>query len=454
MNGECYSYKGLTVGWFKKKSTANFEQSSQQTVEVNYNGSQLVVAQENSKSECSNDFGLSIASFSSGGSSSYISTRQAMNLETVFTCIRDKSETVGRLPLKLYRRIDDMTRERITKGREFRIWTQKPNDYMGMINFLEFMVFSVETGGVFYAYKNRNTRGAVMELVPFRYQQNITANMDLNGNVYYTYTMNDGKPDMSFGNDELLIVKLTTVDGFTPISPLSYNAAMLNGTAGADNTWNNLHTDGISSQVYLTTEQTLDPNAAERLKKQWDNYRGPAGVRKTPVLENGLEVKPFKIPPKDMELLKSREYTVNRICQIFRVPPQRVGMPGSQSNQDGMLEIDEYYMRNGIEPILRKFEESVNNAFSDAGNRLEIEFDRRAFYSGSPKTLVEISERELKGGMATVNEVRLDNQRDPVPGGDVFVVDNNNCVYGTWDELPEIREQVYNRELGESDAQE
>lgn len=393
------------------------------------------------------DFGIPLSQLISGDS---ISVSNAMRLETVFTCIRDKSETVGRIPVKLYRKNSDGTRERVISGREFKIWTKDPNDYMGMIGFLEFMSQSLETCGAFYAYLRENTRGSVMELIPFRYQRNVVSQMDQNGRVFYTYTMNDGKPNISFGNDELLVVKLLTTDGFTPVSPLQYNAGMLNGATGMDKTWNNLHTDGISSEIYLTTDKTLSEDAAERLKKQWSGYRGPKGVTSTPILEDGLEVKPFNISPKDMELLKSREYTVNRICQIFRVPPQRVGMPGSQSSQDGLLEVDEYYMRNGIEPVLAKFEEAVNREFRKRGNNLEIQMDRRAYYSGSPKTMVEISERELKGGMATVNEARSDNQRDPVVGGDVFVVDNNNCVYGTWEELPNIREQVYNNQAGNS----
>ena len=431
---------------FKKKSTY----SSFVPTELNFSYSPVAVETSvaDSPTESKNtEFGLPLERFMSSGS--YISTTNAMRVDTVFTCIRDKSETVGRIPLKLYRRGVDGKRDRVLTGREFRIWTQEPNDYMGMINFLEFYVQSLETTGAFYAYRNLNSRGAMMEMIPFRNQRNVVPQMDLNGNVYYTYTFNDGKPGISFGNDELFIVKLTTTDGFTPISPISYNAQMLLGTEGAEQSWSKIHTDSITSQIYLSTDKTLSQDAAERLKKQWGEYRGPQGITKTPILEDNLKVHPLNLSPKDQELLKSREYSVNRICQIFRVPPQRVGMPGSQSNQEGLLEIDEYYMRNGIEPLLRKFEETANREFRRTGSKLEVEFDRRAFYSGSPKTLVEITERELKGGMATVNEARADNQRDPVDGGDVFVVDNNNCVYGRWDELPAIREQIYNRQTSQ-----
>lgn len=388
------------------------------------------------------NFGIPLTSLSGGSS---MSPAQAMRLETVYTCIRDKSETTGRIPIKLYRKKSDGTRERVKQGREFKIWTQEPNEYMGTINFLEFMVQSVETTGAFYAYLNENTRGSVMEVIPFRYQRNVVPQMDINGRVYYTYTTNDNKPGMSFGNEELLIVKLTTSDGYTPISPIAYNSGMLEGAGAAESTYNNLHKNGITSEVYLSTDATLSDPAAERLKKQWDSYRGPKGISSTPILEDGLKIHPLRIAPKDMELLKSREYSVNRICQIFRVPIHRVGGE-SNSSKDTQLELDEAYMRNGIEPILRKYEEAVNRAFRNRKSVLEIEFNRRAFYAGSPKTMVEVSEKELKGGLCTVNEAREDNQRDPVEGGDVFAVDNNNVTYSTWDKLPEIQEMIYNNQ--------
>ena len=73
----------------------------------------------------------------------------------------------------------------------------------------------------------------------------------------------------------------------------------------------------------------------------------------------------------------------------------------------------------------------------------EIEFDRNAFYAGSPWRLVEHVEKAVKGGLYSINEGRNALGEEPVEGGDVFAIDNNNVVYGSWNELESMQERLY-----------
>lgn len=387
--------------------------------------------------EYGDDFGIDLLS----GSSESISVNKAMTIETVFTCIRDKSETTGRLPVVLY---DNSESERVVKvkdGRLHKLFTQKPNDFMTMQGFLEFMVASYELYGAFYAYYSNNDRGSLMEIIPFFHQQNVKPAMDHNGNVYYTYVTNDGKPNIVFGDDELFVINQFTLNGVTPISPIQYNAGLLNGTYETENTWNKLQSDGITSQFALKTDKSVSSEAANRLKKDWKTFRGAPGVGNIPVLEDGMDIRSLKLSPKDTELLASREFSVNRICRIFRVPPERIGVPKSASSNQTMLDIDESYMRNGIEPILLKFENAANNKLRNLKTNRFVRFNRKAFYNGSPHRMVAAVGDELKIGIASINEARIDLGRDPVEGGDVFAFDTNNLTFGRWDELDKINKQ-------------
>lgn len=47
-----------------------------------------------------------------------------------------------------------------------------------------------------------------------------------------------------------------------------------------------------------------------------------------------------------------------------------------------------------------------------------------------------------EGGLMTVNEGRGALGWEPVEGGDVFAIDNNNVVYGFWHELEQMRASV------------
>jgi HK97 family phage portal protein len=287
-----------------------------------------------------------------------------------------------------------------------------------------------------------------MELIPFKHQQNVKPAMDQNGDVYYTYVTNDGKPNMVFGIDNIFVINQFTLDGFTPISPIQYNAALLNGTYDTEDTWNTLQAEGITSQFALRTEKSVSADAANRLKADWKTFRGAPGVGNIPVLEDGMDVKSLQLSPKDSELLASREFSVNRICRIFRVPPERIGVPKSASSNQTMLDIDEAYMRNGIEPILMKFENASNIIMRKLKSNRFVRVNRKAFYNGSPHRMVEAVSAEFKMCGCTINEMRMDLGRDPVEGGDVFAIDTNNLTLGSLTDIGTVQEQINNQAQG------
>ena len=56
---------------------------------------------------------------------------------------------------------------------------------------------------------------------------------------------------------------------------------------------------------------------------------------------------------------------------------------------------------------------------------------------------MEHVEKGVKGGLLTINEGRIILGWEPVEGGDVFAIDNNNVVYGFWNELEAMQERLY-----------
>ena len=364
----------------------------------------------------------------------------AMKIEAVYACLRDKSESIGQIPLKMYKIEGDKSRKEVKTGRNHRIFTQKPNDYMTMQQFIEMLVVSLERYGAFYAYIERNDRNAIMSIIPFRHQGNIQANMDLNGNIYYTYLKNDGTQGNPYDLNSLFIVKGFTVDGYTPVSPIVQTATNLTIASAQDTSYKEIQTNGITSQMALATDDLFnDENARQRLKDDWEQFRGPTGVKKIPILEQGLKPVSLKLTPQETELLKQREFTVNRICRTFRVPLHRVGVV-STTTKDNIYQLDEAYMRDSLNPILVKTEFEFSQLMPDGFN---VQFDRNAFYSGSPWRLMEHVEKGVKGGLLTINEGRIILGWEPVEGGDVFAIDNNNVVYGFWDELEAMQDRLY-----------
>tara|TARA_R110002020_G_scaffold67718_6_gene177653 strand:- start:985 stop:2247 length:1263 start_codon:yes stop_codon:yes gene_type:complete len=376
-----------------------------------------------------------------------VSENAALTIEAFYSCVTDVAETTGQLPMRLYEKQGE-SRVIRGSGRTHRIFTQQPNDYMTMGQFIEMAALSYKTRGAFYAYMERNDRGNIMSITPFRNQNNVRPSMDVHGNVYYTYSTNDGQYKDPYRVEDLFIVKGMTIDGYTPVHPIYAQANLLGIAVTQDEQYRNLQEQGITSQMALSTDLLFDnEDARARLKADMEKFRGPAGMKEIPIFEQGLKPISLKLTPQETQLLEQKEFTVARVANMVGVPLHRVNMNDSKYAKGVIPELDEFYMRKTLNPFLVKMEDAFNLALP---GMVSVEFNRKAFYQGSPHRLVESVEREVKGGLATINEGREDLGRERIEGGDVFAVDNNNVTYGSWTELPSIREQINGREAGKT----
>lgn len=388
------------------------------------------------------DGAITVDMLGNNNNSAVITPEKALNIETFFSCVRDKAETIGQLPLKLYE-VTRGSRKRVLQGRTHRIFTKSPCEYMSMQGFLEMIIASLETNGAFYALVERNDRGSVMGFIPFANQRNVVPNMDVYGQVYYTYTTNDGKPVFAGYRKDLFIISMFTMDGYTPESPIRRQARLLGIADSQDESYKTQSEDGIMAQMALKTEQVFqDENAAERLREDMKKSRGPNGKKHIPIFEQGLTPISLKLTPQEMELLSNKEFTTNRICRMTRVPIHRTGVDTGKASSMTLTELDEAYMRDSLNPNLVKIEDEFNYHIGDG---YSVEFNRKSFYAGSPYRLVEAVEREVKGGLASINEGRNDLGRESIEGGDIFAIDNNNVTYGLWPNVRELQAQLYGR---------
>ena len=365
-----------------------------------------------------------------------VTTNKALSLESFYSCVLDQCGTIGSLPLRMYRsKLLDDRPVRVRSGQEFSVFCEQPNEYQTIQEFIEFIIVSYRTVGAFYALPFRDSRGRITEIIPFANQNSVVAGMDTNGKVYYTYTTNDGHSVGPIPGDQLFIVKNFTTNGYSPVRPLMMQAQLLNMATDQEKSYANLQSEGITSQMALSTDGLFDnKDARQRLKDDMNDFRGPSGKSEIPIFEQGLKPISLNLTPQELDLLKTREFSVQRVCAMNETMPHRIGAE-SINNSDKIYDLDEAQFKRW-NPLVTKIERAFSNI---AGRYISFTFDRKSFYAGSPTRLVEAVERELKGGMASVAEAREDLQRDFIPGTeDIFCTSSNNCTYGTWDELKQM----------------
>lgn len=366
-----------------------------------------------------------------------VNPNTALAHDTVFACVRDKAESIGQLPVLLRRTSGDKT-ETVKQGREYRIFTRRPNDFQTMQEFIEMIVAALELRGNFYAYISRNKYGNISEILPFVNQTGVCPNLSTDGRVYYTYVTNDNKPAMAFAGADIIHIKNFTLNGFLGASAIHYGARSIGISISQEDYLASLMADGVMPKGILTTPNVFkDPNAIDRLKEQWAAYSGAKNSGKTPILENDLKYQAMSISPADADLISQRGFSREQVCGIMRVPPTRIGVSVQGSKRDLEEENRDYY-QNKLMPIVTKIESAINYVLPD---HLNIKIDERGFIRGNYKALVDAVTAEFKMGGISMNEMRIDLGRDPKDGGEVHAIDTNNLTFGLLTDIPKLQEQ-------------
>jgi len=369
----------------------------------------------------------------------------AMRHQDVYTCVRIKSEAIGQLPLSLYR-TKDKTRTKITSGREFDIFTKKPNSYQTWQEFNEMYVTSMELRGNFYAEIKRNIHGYVYEIVPFKQQLAVSVNMDANGTVYYTYVTNDNKSGRSartYANNQILHIKMNSQDGYNGMSPITYTAKSIGAAIAGEQHASALFENGARPSGVLTTDNALESDEAiERLRKDWNNNHGASKrAGGTAILEFGMTYQAITMSAVDSQLIEQRKFSREQISSIFRVPIHLLNAADGLK-YNSIEHNNTAFFRDSLMPLVTKLENNLNPLLP---KNHTIKLDEKQFVRGDRKTQVETTTLELKSGLITVNEGRVELGYEPVEGGDVSAVATNNLTFGRWEDLEKIQASLGNR---------
>ena len=366
----------------------------------------------------------------------------AMQHNDVYSCVRIKAESLGQLPMRLYRN-EGKAKIEITAGREFEIFTQRPNQFQTWQNFNEQYTTSLELLGKFSAQIKRNRFGNVYEIIPFKQQENVSTEMNAEGSVYYTYATNDGKGKTTLQNyapSEILFIRAFTLDGYHGISTISQCALAIGTAIAGEKHSAALFENGAMPMGVLQTDESFgdDEEAVQRLRQQLEEmHKGSKNSGKTAILEYGLKYQPITMTAVDAQLLEQRKFSREQIASMFRVPlhllQASTGMKYANVEQNNIA-----FFRDALMPIATKLENHINQLLPK--NHI-VKLDEKAFVRGDRQALVSTIKEEITAGLCSVNEGRIELGRDPIEGGDVFAIQTNNLTFGVYTDLPKLQEE-------------
>lgn len=267
--------------------------------------------------------------FGRADSGERVDEKSALQIATVYACVRLLAETVASLPLHLYRYTDKGDgKERATDHPLYKILYRQPNPEMTSFSFREALMTHLLLWGNAYAQIVRDGKNGVLGLYPLL-PENVEIDRAENGELYYIYhAYTDEVPgehdkDILLMRDEVLHIPGLGFNGLVGFSPIAMMKNSLGATLAVEKYGSAFFKNGAQPAGVLEHPGVLkDP---QKIRDNWMNAYGGAGnAHKVAVLEEGMQYKPISLPPEDSQFLSTREFGVEEICRIFRVPPHMV----------------------------------------------------------------------------------------------------------------------------------
>ncbi len=358
----------------------------------------------------------------------------------VYSAVKIIAESIGMMPLKVYKEDGDNKVEVPNTHRLSKIYSQRPTSYTTTQELVETIVTNLLTYGNSYCYLNRRTDGKVVEVIPFQYPNSVSVDMDTEGRVYYTYSTNDHQTrNKVFVQDEILHIKLNSQNGYEGMSPIdkaaeSIGISIANARYTAKTFENAAMTSGVLS---VGNDMELTDEQYGRLQDSYEDYRGVNAAGKILILEGGATFQATSQSNQQAQVLELAKFSREQIGSIFRVPANMLNDTSAQTyNNVENNAIN--FLRHTLLPHIRKIETALNELI-DTG--YEVRFDTNEFLRGDSKTQVEVCDGLAKLGAISVNEIRKKFGMNTVEGADVFQVITNNAEFGTWEEAAEMRQE-------------
>ncbi|MGI6700778.1 MAG: phage portal protein [Christensenellales bacterium] len=354
-----------------------------------------------------------------------VTAQTAIQLSTVYACVRVISETVASLPFGVYESKPDGS-QKATEHPLYRLLHDEPNTEMTSFVFREVMLAHLLLYGNSYSQIIRNGKNQVVGLYPLL-PDRMNVDRDNKGALKYTYTTSDGKT-VSIKPQDILHIPGLGFDGVMGYSPIALEKSAIGLGIASEEYGSKFFSNGARPSGILTHPNTVkNPKA---IRDSWNSaYGGSSNANRVAILEEGMTFSPLSIPNNEAQFLETRKFQVDEICRIFRVPPHLVGnLEHATFSNIEHQSID--FAVHTIRPWLVRIEQSMNRALFSIQEKgcFYVQFNIDGLMRGDYKSRMEGYAIARQNGWMSANDIRDLENLNPIPdaeGGNAYLVNGN-----------------------------
>lgn len=336
-----------------------------------------------------------------------VSPGNAETISTVFSCVQSIAETIGGLPLLVYRKESNGDRARAPDYPLYRILHDQPNERQTALEFREQLTAHVLLWGNAYAEIRSDAAGNVTSLEPI-HPRNVTVLQLPSGRIRYDVADPQTGKVRPLLADEVLHLKDRTDNGIVGKSRIQVAREMLGGVLAAQEHGNRAWANGARLSGVLQTPNVMTDESIGRLRESWNaQFSGTGNSGKTAILENGLTYEQLSMSNEDAQWLQSRQFSVEEVCRIFRVPPVLVA-DLRHANFSNSVEMNRWFVTHTLRRWLTMWEEGCERSLLGplARTRYFIEHNVEGLLRGDAKGRADYYKEGIETGWLLRSEAR------------------------------------------------
>ncbi len=364
----------------------------------------------------------------------------SLRVAAVFACVRILAETIGSLPLHVYRRLPNGGKERAPEHPLYPLLHSAPNLEMTSFEWRETLQGHKCLRGNGYSQIIFGEDGRPAEIIPLNPDRTRIDRDRGTREIFYEYTSDTGAT-RKFRFGEVLHERSLGGNGIVGYSPIRMAAEAVGVSLAAEQHGARFFSNGANpTGVLQKTTGELTDTAYDRLRKSFaEQYAGLANSRKPILLEDGVTWQGISVNHEQAQFLETRKFQVREIARIFRVPPHLIGdLEQATFSNIEQQSID--FVMHSILPWVVRAEQRYNATLLLPSERADYfcEFALEGLLRADAKTRAEALQIQRFNGVINANEWREVENKNPYQGGDRYLVQSAMIPVDQIGKLPPV----------------
>jgi len=355
-----------------------------------------------------------------------VTPQTAIASSTVRACVTLLAESVAQIPCELYRREEDGKRKRASDHPLYDLIHNQPNKKDTAFEFYEQGMGCLGLRGNQYSLIDRDGAGYITELIPVN-PDKVQVLKGQDGLPYYRLLdVNEVLPMRMVHH-----IKAFSLDGFMGLSPIQTNADVIGLSLATEEHAARVFANGTTMSGVIESPKDgakfdSQVKVDAFLNKFVERHSGLRNAFSVALLQEGMQYKQLAMNNEEAQLLQSRNYGVEEICRLYKVPQHMIQKLDKATNNNIEHQGLQFVIYTLL-PWLKRIEAAMMRDLLLPSERrqLYIEFNVSGLLRGDQKSRYEAYALGRQWGWLSVNDIRRLENMTPIDGGDIYLTPLN-----------------------------